>query len=205
MCELPLHISVRACVCMCLSLPLSLCRRRDCHQSHCVPARIPAPPSAYPPPTSPFSPTSIQQQLARSHGATQLPLPCLPRFLLSPSVCVCFFFLPLHDIPITHMNADRIRLKPRGSTKVECEQCENRLWLSDIESEHSLRTAINVTINNDDRSQDSNHREYSVIWLITEHVCECVSMCVCRYLDLSHQQLCRTAVLHKGREKERGR
>lgn len=42
------------------------------------------------PPTSPFSPTSIQQQLARSHGATQLPLPCLPRFLLSPSgFCPC--------------------------------------------------------------------------------------------------------------------
>lgn len=62
-------------------------------------------------------------------------------------------------------------------TKTQNKKKRNPLWLSDIESEHNLMTAINVTINNDDRSRDSNHREYSVIWLITERVCASVRAC----------------------------
>lgn len=115
---LPEHV----CVSPSLSLPpLSLCRRRDCHQSHCVPARIPTPPSAYPPPhLSVFSHqhTATAGEVTWCNPATSPLSPSLP--------LVPFWFLPLHDIPITHMDAERIRLKPRGSTKVECEQCENR-------------------------------------------------------------------------------
>lgn len=111
--SVPLNQEVRACVCVCesslftslpvhvfihpllpTSLPLSLCRPRDCHQSHCVPPL----PLLFSPLllalTSLFvSPNSIQQQLVRSHG-------CNPATSPSHSSPVPSFFV-WHPIPHT--------------------------------------------------------------------------------------------------------
>ena len=72
--EHPLHIPAPLCVCVCVSpaassLPPSLCRTRDCHQSHCAQARSRTPPSHFLPPCPsppPSPPPSLSLSLSPS-------------------------------------------------------------------------------------------------------------------------------------------
>lgn len=203
-CELPLHISARACVYSSPApyLPLSFCRPRDCHQSHCVPPL----PLLFSPLllalTSLFvSPNSIQQQLVRSHG-------CNPATSPSPSSPVPSFFVCGIQF---HTHRQWNKWQNNMGYNVGCIPVDGKR-VAKIQSHHIRVTVfnkipraavINVGINNDDSNKDNNHNQVQRdlvdqwVW-----VSVCVGTWICHISSFAELQCYITRERAKGREME---
>lgn len=137
---------------------------------------LPAPlsiilPGFQPSPPLSVSPTTIQQQLARSHGIARQPLSPSP---LSHLFCCCMTSQQrIKGIQYSAKSPDtQCAVWRGGQWKMPQLRCSGAA--SQFNS--ILRAAIDVSVNDDDRSKGNNQGEYIVICSTTGRVCVCVKV-----------------------------